>query len=170
LACRRLVTYDGSFHAVPLPPGTASSSAIGLNLEGVILGAARGGAAGDVVFLWTQRRGVQLVPFLPGDHADAAAQINLFSAVVGFSVVSRTPGACFHPWVWAPGLSTPKLLPLLTGFHPEASCSAFARTQNINDLGVVVGFGSTAQGQTHAIRWIPKSDDPDARAFMARPE
>jgi uncharacterized membrane protein len=157
--------YNGRFHAIPLPPGRSSSQVAGINFEGVVAGVA-GNPTGGVSFLWDLERGLRLIPFLPGDATSSPSGINFWSVVAGNSSVSPT-ATCNHPWIWAPFVKTPALLPLLTGFHPEADCTVgFAAPNNLNDFGVVVGFGLTAQNEQHTLRWVPDERDPEAQHYL----
>lgn len=151
-------TWDGAFHLLGEPAGTAFSAPGSLNEHGDVVGVGFNNFSVDptVAFLWTQKDGLTNIPRLAGDGSSGIAGINQHSLVVGGGLVTRA-STCQHPWVWSPEWATPALLPTLTGLHPEANCpfGLLTITANINDRGQVAGQTAAANGSLHAMRWTP---------------
>ena len=158
-----VVVRHGSYVPLGELPGEAQSIAVGINASGDVVGVDFNRFSIDptVPFIWTKEDGLRAIPLLAGNASGGIAAINNGAVVVGGALTTRA-STCQHPWVWSSKHGAPTLLPLLTGFHPEADCAFGLATQTaaINEDGVIVGQTAASTGFTHAVRWMsPREND-----------
>ena len=152
------VIFDDRFSLLGELPGETQSVAVDINETGEVVGVNynRFSVDATVAFIWSNRLGMRAIPLLAGITSAGSAGINNSSVVVGGGLATRS-STCQHPWVWSSRSATaPTLLPTLTGFHPEADCPFGLKTQTaaINEVGMIVGQSASADGYTHAVRWV----------------
>jgi probable HAF family extracellular repeat protein len=107
--------------------------------RGHIVGSTSAPDYAEVAYLWSARRGMQLLGTLGGPTSTAWA-INARDEVVGTSAL---PDGTSHGFLWADG----EMLDLgaLNGSYSQATA--------INDLGIVTGTYQTPSGETRVFRW-----------------
>lgn len=136
--------YGGVIDLGTLPGGT-TSRAEDVNDSLRIVGTA-GTPGGPRAFLYRSPGPMQSLGVLPGGTGSSASGINNADVVVGYSIVSGVSRA----FVWSGG--TMRALP---GLAAGRASRAFA----INDAGYIAGWAVAADGQRHAVAWVPGGAD-----------
>lgn len=151
---RAFLWDDGDFIALPSfePGGDCQARAV--NAKGQVVGTAHrtfGGFSFSEACLWEGERLIDLGPF--DGAGSSAAAINDAGQVVGFfwlrsEMASLREGALGRAMLgfrWEKGHRT-RLQPLAGGHGSAAN--------GINSRGETVGWSGTADGGTHAVRWV----------------
>jgi probable HAF family extracellular repeat protein len=114
-----------------------------INLEGSVVGL----NSANHAFLWTRRSGMQDLGTLAGDDQSAAAAINFFGQVVGFS----NSNTSYRAFLWTPQKGMLDLNELI----PPDSGWTLSYATGLNVSGQIVGNGEL-NGEYHGFLLTPK--------------
>jgi probable HAF family extracellular repeat protein len=164
---------NGSVHDLGNLGGTVNTNLLGagtvawsINNRGVVTG--QSVLPGNLTFhpfLWSRETGMLDLGVLPGDLVGAGLSMNNSNQVVGASVSAPGP-ATGNPraYLWQHGVMT-DLNTLIPADSPLYLLTAF----NINDAGVIVGFGVTGTGDIHGFLATPATTSGNAVFLEQRP-
>jgi probable HAF family extracellular repeat protein len=159
----QVVGYSGGAHAflwqtatgmqdLGTLPGGAGSRALDINDQAQVVGSSYTAVGKLHAFLWQPSTGMQDLGTLPGDEYTATHDIS-FSEALGINnqgqvVGDSSAGRNIHAFVWQAS----------TGMHDLGTLGGpNSYALDINDLGLVVGWSSTATGKLHAFLWQPNT-------------
>jgi uncharacterized membrane protein len=143
--------------------GGLHGEALAINSSGQVAGNQMNGGSGYKGALWDNGTYTfRNYPSSSGWGASGALGLNDAGTVVGYCYYFASSSDWReHPSYWAPGSTTPVLLPL---FWPVSGSTGRATDINqrdpINDNGgVIVGYQRVASGNTHAAVWLAAFDE-----------
>jgi probable HAF family extracellular repeat protein len=129
----------------PQSIGLTDSFAFDINDNGQITGSIKTGSGFNdhLAYTWDSSGGVQYLGTLSGTFSEAFG-INSSGQIVGRSD--------YNAFIWESGtgmIDLNNLIPESSGWHLEYA-------NDINDLGQIVGYGSSPSGETHAFLLTPE--------------
>jgi len=130
----------GVWQVVKLQTGEGTATAVNAS------GAAAGSAGGFAIY-WPAGGGAETI------GAGSARAMNAAGMVTGYRPGAPNAGAVV--WTRSGGVWTEHTLPRQAGVT-----TGFNEVDDINDDGVVVGYGQGANGIQHAVKWVPSATVP----------
>ena len=127
--------------ALPMPPGTESSYAVGINAGGEIVGE-RNGSAGLISFRWSEEKGTEDLTLFGSDSYGAAMAIADNGDVVGYSGGAGNDNGIVQRAVLWSADGTKKIIDACTGGSygwDDYSYACYSSANAINTAGQIAG-------------------------------
>jgi len=150
LAVIAFISIHGSEKGAVQTASLLSSSAVGINNAGQVVGSMRTHGKQDRAFLWSASTGMRDLGTLPGSKGITANGINDAGQVLGESVEMTGPSTmAYHTFLWSVSTGMQDLGQL-------TSNGSIARMSAINKAGQLVGVSPPGNG-SHAVLWSPSA-------------